>query len=461
MSQPQTPTIWTPHPTQLTTLQYMSRYREVTGVTGRQWGKTDVQVSFLSRAAYENPGDYLYTAEYRSDAKNIAWERFKSFHHLHGIPVDKNEQELTITNNRGGKIRLFQASDVDRVRGLVLKGVCSDEVQEYPANFFQTLRPCLLKHRGFSHKFGTPKGKIGQLYECFIRDPEYHDKEYRTYEGFTIDSDADCKSIIYPTSENPYISADEIEKARSLYTPEFFRQEYEASFENYTGLIYKEYLDNEHELTLEADMIDGKVRSVNKSGKKLLVQPYWNYYLGIDTGRHTAAILIAEDEYNNLYIIGEVYNIDGLVKDIADDIRAMIKDKIIKGKVIDSASQVKREYQAEGIACIDSEKDIQGSIQLERSAFKAKRLHITRNCIYTIKELKSRKWSDKRESASKKAEPVKENDHCLNAIDYIFNLFLKTKNEVRTPIKVNYHRSLAYLSLGYYKQKERQAMNYG
>lgn len=441
---------WQPHQAQKTIYEASKKYRFMTLVCARRFGKTELCVNKLIRDAWENPGDYVYIAPTLKQAKRIAWRKIKRF-----FPdplkkdVWKNEQETFVENLKGGRVLILGADDPDNLRGEGWKGAILDEFATMNAQTFSVVEASLADNMGYCWFIGTPKG-YDHFYEFFIRDIEYSDPNYRTAEDLTIVPDKNYKSFKFKTSDNPFISAEAIKQAQSNLTTEMFAQEYEASFENYTGLIYKEFMALKGTLILEPirDQTQ-KIIGCKKGNKEIIFQKYWNFFHGLDTGRYTAGLFVCVDEEQNEYVFDEIYEIDGLVQDIATKIKNKQRGWNFIMNVIDSASQVKREYQLQNIKYIDSQKDILGSIEMLRSKMKNRQFYVLSNCKAFIKELSSRKWDEKRKvsvDGKRKNVPEDVNDHCCNAIEYLQLTCLKYPRKITTPANSIYEKSLAKLT---------------
>ena len=210
------------------------------------------------------------------------------------------------------------------------------------------------------------------------------------------------------------MDATEIDKARLELAPQYFKQEYEASFEDYTGIIYKEFDTSKHVISIS---------HVEEATKQRFLKDWWTIFVGIETGRTTAIGFVAIDEKGRKYVFDEIYDYDGLVKDISALIRKRLVDWGIKQPVnfiIDSASQVKREYENQGICSTDSEKDIDNQIAQVRHAFSNNTLFFNGDkCPMHIVEHKGYVWDEK----SREPKPLKENDHTCNELQYIFSTY--------------------------------------
>jgi hypothetical protein len=214
-----------------------------------------------------------------------------------------------------------------------------------------------------------------------------------------------------------------------MLAPAYFRQEWEASFENYTGIIYKEF-EAHHIINIQPGFI----------------KDWWRVFVGIDTGRHTAVSFMAIDDVGKKYVFSEIYDYDGVVSDIALQIKTKLAQWRVKRVtyIIDSASQVKREYERCGISAIDSVKDVENQIAQVRNSFQNNTLFFNgEEAPMHIVEHKGYVWDEK----SKKAqpEPVKENDHSVNAVQYIHSTYMAIRSIDHKAIEAQKH-TIAYLN---------------
>jgi len=390
-----------PHRGQLLLHNDPHRYKTI--VCGRRFGKTIYAVNELLKCSLKTGGKYWYIAPSFKQAKLIAWEMLK-YYAVAELRKDKNESDLFIKLVNNGEIRLMGADNPDSLRGVGLMGAVLDEYADIKREVWtKIVRPMLTISKGWATFIGTPKGKSNHLYEQYIKDAKYNDLAYRTIDNRMISADPDYASFSFKTEENPYADKEEIEKARAELAPQYFRQEYEASFEDYTGLIYKEF----DVLTHCVEMKQG------------FISDWWNIYIGIDTGRYTAVSFIAVDDRGVAHIFDEVYNHDGRVAEIVQQIKYKLNQWGISLSRcqfrIDPASQVKREYKGKGIPVADAKKDVENQISHIRTRFSSNTLFINKdNCPMHITEHKGYTWNEK----SARVEPVKEHDHTCNSTQY-------------------------------------------
>lgn len=196
-------------------------------IAGRRFGKTTLAREMLLRASEKRKSVNFYVAPTRTQAKDVLWQQLKDRILELKWHVSINESELKITRSNGSIIGLKSAEKPGRLRGLGIDLIIFDEYPEYRTNeiWFEVARPALSDKMGKAVFIGTPKG-FGHAYDMFNNakiDPEWSAYTYKT-----IDS---------PFFQTPEGYA-EIEAAKRNLSERDFKQEYEASFENFAGRIY-------------------------------------------------------------------------------------------------------------------------------------------------------------------------------------------------------------------------------
>ena len=199
-------------------------------VTGRRFGKTYVAIRELSRAAALPDQECLFLAPSYRMAKNLVWDQLKD--KLKSLRwVDQtNEAELTIRLKSGSKIYLKGAENKDSLRGAGYNFVALDEFQDMdPTVWTEVLRPTLSDKQGRALFTGTPRG-VGSF----------------SYEMYTMaQSTKDWASFKFTTAQGGNVSLDEIEQARRDLDLKTFEQEYHATFNTYSGMVYYNFSRDE------------------------------------------------------------------------------------------------------------------------------------------------------------------------------------------------------------------------
>ena len=209
------------HPAQLEIFHSEARFKVV--AAGRRFGKSRLAAwILLIKALQSESKDVFYIGPTFQQSKDIMWAMLKELGDGLIAAAHENTAVLTLVNGR--KIYLKGSDRPDTLRGVGLAYVVLDEYASMKPNVWeQIIRPTLADVRGGALFIGTPAGK-NHFYDVYQDAMELDD-----WESFQFNS-----------TDNPFIPADEIEAARSSMSSMSFRQEFEASFETFTGGVFKE-----------------------------------------------------------------------------------------------------------------------------------------------------------------------------------------------------------------------------
>lgn len=206
---------------QLKIVEAPQRFKVV--VAGRRFGKTHLSIRELCKNAKDPDKTVWYIAPTYRQAKMITWKKLRK--KLIDLKWAKkiNETELSIELKNGSVIALKGADNYDSLRGIGLDYLVIDEFADVdPEAWYETLRPTLSDKQGGALFIGTPKG-LNWAHDLFTASDEYPD-EWASFQFTTI--------------EGGNVKAEEIEAARRTLDLRTFRQEYEATFETFSGRVY-------------------------------------------------------------------------------------------------------------------------------------------------------------------------------------------------------------------------------
>jgi hypothetical protein len=135
-----------------------------------------------------------------------------------------NEAELTIELKNKSRICLRGADNKDSLRGVGIDFIVLDESADIDETAWtEVLRPTLSDTNGLAMFAGTPKG-MNWFHDLYQRGQDPTEKEY--------------SSFLYTTLDGGFVDAGEIEQAKRDLDAKTFRQEYQATWETYSGIIY-------------------------------------------------------------------------------------------------------------------------------------------------------------------------------------------------------------------------------
>lgn len=222
--------------------QPKARFRDA--VCGRRFGKTFLGAKEMRRAAQlaarwkVSPDDEIwYAAPTFKQAKRVFWRRLKRAIPRAWMDGKPNESECFILLKTGHIIRIVGLNEYDNLRGSGLFFALVDEWADCPYEAWkEVLRPMLSTCKyeidgikyvgGHCLRIGTPKG-FNHCYDTYVAGQE--------------GGEPDHKSWLYTSVQGGNVPAEEVEAARRTLDPRTFRQEYEGSFENYSGRVYYDF----------------------------------------------------------------------------------------------------------------------------------------------------------------------------------------------------------------------------
>lgn len=202
-------------------------------IAGRRTGKTFLAVREMARFARFPNKTVWYVAPTYSMAKTIVWEELQKKMVALGWADKINQNELWIRLVNGSKISLKGADRFDTLRGSGVDFLVMDEFADIKQEAWtEVLRPTLSAQKPLGHALftGTPKG--------FNWAKDLYDKGQA--------DDPEWKSWQFTTLDGGNVPPEEIERAKADLDARSFAQEYEAKFQNFTGIIYYNFDRKKH-----------------------------------------------------------------------------------------------------------------------------------------------------------------------------------------------------------------------
>lgn len=372
---------------QITIARDTHRFRVIS--CGRRFGKTVLSSKEIKGKAIYKPSRIAYFATTFQQARDIMWEMIKK--ELQGAIISINEARLEVKvktiGNLESTITLRGWESIETARGQSYDMLILDEVasmRNFWSNWQEVLRPTLTDRKGEAIFISSPKG-FNHFYDLYNMELK----------------DEDFKSFHFTTYDNPLIPVEEIEKAKKELTEDRFAQEYLADFRKTEGLVYKEFERARH-IFDRYEEIKGKVETI----------------AGIDFGytNPTAIITIVRDDDNNFWVTDEWYKTGQTEEQVAEVVANMSLNKVYPDPENPSAIKVLRSKGVNVREVIKKKDSVQNGIQKVRELFKAGKLKIYKDCINTIMELETYSYEDKEDGINQKENPIKENDHAMDAL---------------------------------------------
>lgn len=210
------------HDAQMEIFKSEARFKVISA--GRRFGKSRLAAwVLLIKALQSKSKDVFYVGPTFQQSKDIMWGMLKELGRDVIKAAHENTAVLTLVNDR--KIYLKGSDRPDTLRGVGLEYVVLDEYASMkPEVWEMILRPTLADVKGGAMFIGTPAGK-NHFYKLFME---------------AQGEDSDWEAFQYNSTDNPLLDPKEIQAAKSSMSTQAFRQEFEATFESFSGGIFKE-----------------------------------------------------------------------------------------------------------------------------------------------------------------------------------------------------------------------------
>ena len=190
---------------------------------GRRWGKTRFLEWLAAKASCNGLSVGIFAPEHKQLAE--PWDHLREM--LDPIVKSANRNDGTIKLIGGGKVDFWTLNDNELAgRGREYDLVLIDEAgftkspQMKDEIWFKSIKPTMLTTRGIAWVFSTPNGL----------DPD------NFFYAACQEPDLGFHSFHAPTSTNPYVPLDELEREKERNHPMVFRQEYLAEFVDWSNI---------------------------------------------------------------------------------------------------------------------------------------------------------------------------------------------------------------------------------
>ena len=265
-------------------------------VCGRRFGKTTLAIWLMCREAAQPNREIFYIAPTYRQAKMIAWKKLrKKLVDLRWVRKI-NETELSITLKNGSVISLKGADGgAQNLRGIGLDAVILDEAAIIDQEAWtEVLRPALADKQGWALFISTPAG-MNWLKDLYDLAEEFPDE---------------WASFQFTSLEGGNIPLAEIEAARKTLDLRTFRQEFEATFETFSGRIFYAF---------------DRARNIKPYTEALPQE----LHIGMDFNISPMSAVVAVKQGNQLNIIDEIRIFGSNTDEMVEEIRNRYGDRRI------------------------------------------------------------------------------------------------------------------------------------
>jgi len=264
-------------------------------ITGRRFGKTFLAINELAKFASKPNQRVWYVAPTYRQAKAICWNVLKEKMIYHKWVKNINHSDLTITLKNNSTITLRGSDNEQSLRGVGLNFLCIDEFADVSQEaWYEVLRPTLSDTKGHALFCGSPRGFGNWSYELFKQG----------------ETNKDWASFKYTTIEGGNVDQDEVEQAKQDLDIRTFQQEYEATFVNYSGMIY-------YNFSRESNIIE-------KYQKETAI-----LHIGLDFNVDPMSAVVCVIVNEKIIVVDEIQIYSSNTQEMCDEIKNRYKNKQI------------------------------------------------------------------------------------------------------------------------------------
>lgn len=297
----------------------------------------------------------------------------------------------------GGRIFVRSVDIPNHIEGMTLMGAWLDEAGQMDGDVWTIIqaRTAIWSDKGF--------GKV--LMTSTPYEPNWYYRDiYRQY-----GKDPNIDLIMWESIANPRFPKEEFERARASMPKALFERRYCGKFTRLEGLVYEDF-DLDMHVVEPFDIPD-----------------HWVRFGGLDFGQSvaTALVCIAEDpESHKFYVYKEFFKKGVLLREVAHFVNnAGLKfiQADAGGVGAQCIAELQRNYGCRALQ--NADKRVMIGIERVVELLKQNRLFFFRKrCDNTVMEMVDYHWKKQDDLKQySKDEPVKKNDHCMDALRYAFN----------------------------------------
>lgn len=315
-----------------------------------------------------------------------------------------NKTDNYIQFKNGSRIYFIDLENITKILGLEVGFWYVDEAKEITLEIWLTIQGRLRQKNSPRKAWLTtnPDTPLHWIYQTFFVD-NVNDTEYEV--------------INASTKQNTHLPVDYLRTLDKAYSGVHKQRYLDGSWVMFDGLVYDEFSLEHHVI----DSIDlGDMQN-------------FTFYRAIDWGFTNPAVclFIAVDKDDNVYVIDEIYQSGLLIDDFVNLIKK--KSKPYEPKPFTTFADPSRpDYIAQlsnaGLHTSGADNAIEIGIQkvkerLNLNELGKPTLFILGKCKNLIKEIQLYKWETQKDGKPIKEQPVKVNDHAVDALRYFVNSY--------------------------------------
>ena len=297
------------------------------------------------------------------------------------------------------RVEIKTAENPDRLRGAGLGFIWMDEAAMMSEDVYKILLGTILATKGIIFMTSTPRGH-NWFYHLFV----------------SAETNPMIGVVRGKSTDNDYIGAEELALMKGQLSEDFARQELDAEFVSFDGLVYRGFNYKKHVIPTLTQLPPGS-----------------EVICGIDNGYGDpfACLWVAKHD-GKYYVIDEYYEAGRTLDLVARSIKCKVWDRhVIRRWADPSGAQERAELDKFGISTYPARNDIFSGINCVQRLFEQGRLFISQSCVSTISELGQYHFKVSSDR-NRGEEPVDAFNHAMDALRYV--IFSESEFAIAHPV---------------------------
>lgn len=286
---------------------------------------------------------------------------------------------------------------VGKFQGLTASIMYCDEITLYPESIIDMIDTRLRR----PHSMGFA-----------AMNPSHPNHKCKKWIDKATEGDPNYYALHFALDDNPYISEDYKERIRNSASGLFYKRNVLGLWVMAEGAIFDFFDKNIHVVKKPPTAAEYWIAGIDYGASN----PFTCLLIGVSTGKYTQSgpqMWVEKEYYWDHRKKKPKVN-----SELADDVQEFLEPYAVKNIYIDpSAESFQRELSRRGLHIVHANNNVTNGIQKMCNDVRNGICLICDSCPNLIREIEGYVW-DPRESKRGYDEPLKENDHCVDALRY-------------------------------------------
>jgi len=246
-------------------------------------------------------------------------------------------------------------------------------------------------------------------------NPSFPDHKIKKWIDKHANGDPNYYSLQFMLDDNPFLEQSYKDRIKNSLSGVFYKRNYLGLWCMAEGAIFDFFDRSIHVLKRAPRAAEYYVAGIDYGTNN----NFACVLIGVNTGHttQTGPMRWVEKEY---VWSSKDMGRQKMNSEYADDVERFLEPYGVRAIYVDpSAASFKLELRNRGMHVVDADNDVFSGLTYMTSEMSQGSLFVLENCAHLIREIESYVWDEKK-SIKGEDEPVKKDDHCIDALRYAF-----------------------------------------